>query len=144
MADWMAKSHKKPWAHSTFFERLKVLKEQGRIIGGGGQDETYSVVTQPGEGSGEGVGGTAPEAQQNHSDHSPLQAEWSSRSGFWSSGALRKHSENENRSGSNRVNNPELSKGTLRQTAELFEKAKAKADASAKAPKPVEVKKSDL
>jgi hypothetical protein len=96
MAEWMKKGKKKPWAHSTFFERLKLLKERGRIIGGGGQDETYSVVTQPEEGSGEAT----PEAQPNHSDHSPLQGEWSSRSGFGSSEALRKHSENENRSGS--------------------------------------------
>jgi hypothetical protein len=101
MAEWMEKGKRKPWAPSTFFERLKDLKEQGRIVGGGGQDETYSVVAPEGQiQPGKGFGEATPEAQPNHSDHSPLQGEWSSRSGFESSEALRKHSENENRSGS--------------------------------------------
>jgi hypothetical protein len=98
MAQWMEKSKKKPWAQSTFFERLKLLKEQGRIIGGGGQDETYSVVGEYNRR--QGSEGTTPEAQPNHSDHSPLQGEWSSRSGFGSSEALRNHSDYDNRSGS--------------------------------------------
>jgi hypothetical protein len=153
MADWMAKSGKKPWAPSTFFERLKLLKEQGRIIGGGGQDEPYSVVLtddriQPEEGSGE----STPDLSQKHSDSDLLQRDRSSRSAFWSSEALRNHSDYENRSGSSQGSEEgkgptaePLSKGAeaLRQTAELFEKAKARAEASAKAPKPDAVKKTE-
>jgi hypothetical protein len=58
MAEWMEKSKKKPWASSTFFERVKLLREQGRVVGGGGQGEFYSVATQ-----------IQPEAQPQ-SDHS--------------------------------------------------------------------------
>jgi hypothetical protein len=98
MADWMTKTGRKPWAQSTFFERLKLLKEQGRIIGGGAQGEFYSVVAWTQPETGEGV--QANHSESNHSDRSPLQGERSSRSGFGDSKELRKHSENENRSGS--------------------------------------------
>jgi hypothetical protein len=101
MADWMSKIGKKPWAESTFFEKRKILVEQGRVVGGGAQGEFYSVVriqpeTQPG--TGEGV--YPNHSESNNSDRSPLQGERSSRSGFGDSDELRKHSENENRSGS--------------------------------------------
>jgi hypothetical protein len=99
MVEWMTKSGKKPWASSTFFERVKHLKEKGRVTGGGGQGELYSVATQ-----------IQPDAQlqpnnselePNYSDRSPLEGERSSRSSFGAPKALRNHSENENRSGSN-------------------------------------------
>ena len=56
---------------------------------------------------------------------------------------------NENGSGSSQgseVGKEPTSPGVeaLRQTAELFEKAKARAEASAKVPKPIEVKKPEL
>jgi hypothetical protein len=98
MADWMTKSGKKPMAQSTFFERLKLLKERGQIVAD--QYGYYSVVTQPKEGVKGPSDGTGPRASLNNSDYSPFQGGVENRSGFGDSDELRKHSENENRSGS--------------------------------------------
>jgi hypothetical protein len=79
------------WADTSFHEKLKVLKEEGRVVGGGGEGEYYSV--QPGKGR--------EELQSNHSAPDSLSKESGVvRSGLEDSGPLRNHSENENRSGS--------------------------------------------
>jgi hypothetical protein len=96
MADWMTKAGKKPMAPSTFFERLKLLKERNLVVMN--LDGTYSVVgeTQPGEGS----AGATPETQSEHSDYSAFKECGVNRSASGNSDPLRKHSENENRSDS--------------------------------------------
>jgi hypothetical protein len=44
MAEWMTENKRKPWAPSTFFEKRKMLVEQGRVVGGGGEGEFYEVA----------------------------------------------------------------------------------------------------
>jgi len=139
----------------TFYRNLAVIVERGHVVlPTDPQGGTYSIVGGPWAGiqpgSVFGFGPVAP-AETTANCH-PYKGVAVSGSGFADGvhcQSTAKALPNENGSGSSQGSEEgkePTSPGVeaLRQTAELFEKAKARAEASVKVPKPVEVKKPEL
>jgi hypothetical protein len=103
----------KGWSDSTFQRKLRKLKEQGRVIGGGDQGDCYSVVHTeqaqqaragiqpegPGEPSEEGAD-SQDSTVNNHSHSHPLKGDDCGDCDFGTVKAQSNHSQNENDCGS--------------------------------------------
>jgi hypothetical protein len=87
------KTGQKGWGETSFYDRLKILRDRGRVVGGGGKGEYIWVVEIQPEKPEEGVRNTS-----LRSDHSAPKGGGAERSDLYDSASLRNNSGRSDRS----------------------------------------------